>query len=159
MSDLSPHQTEDTLNPEAPRDSCSLTSSLRKGSLRRFTPLLISFLLLIVGLGNLFFARGKTAYYETAYWNSVQSGARLPGNAKRQSARAGAITEAGNRPFPLAPSENDSVAARRAHSRVAYYRMVEYCGELLVIISLALAGGFILFHLFFTVPLTRHKRE
>lgn len=92
-----------------------VTSRKRKA----LTPLLIGTLLLIVGAGNVWVAEGKTQYYESAFWRSTNQVPSRPGVR-------------GPKEFPSKVSEFDSLAARRAHSRVEYYGMVAKFGYFLI---------------------------
>lgn len=88
-----------------------------------FTPLLIGALLVAVGIGNIWVARGKTTYYESAYWKSTnQNPAKGPSRLVL-------------RELPTQVSESDSLAARRAFSRVVFYGMVARCGYILMVIG------------------------
>jgi hypothetical protein len=102
--------------PELVREETATTPSQAGSRKRRaFAPLLIGTLLLIVGAGNLWVAEGKTRYYESAFWRSTT---QAPARGATRLLRS----------LPPKVSEYDSLAARRAHSRVEYYGMVANFG-------------------------------
>ena len=107
--------------------TCELLSeesppTLSPGSSRKrrtLAPLLIGMLLLLVGTGNVWVAEGKTRYYESAFWRSTN---QAPARGATRLMKS----------LPPKASEYDSLAARRAHSRVEYYGMVAKFGYFLM---------------------------
>ncbi len=89
---------------------------------RTMAPLLIGTLLLIVGIGNVWIAEGKTRYYESAFWRSTS---QAPARGATRLIKT----------LPSKVSEYDSLAARRAHSRVEYYGMVAKFGYFLIVLG------------------------